>query len=1521
MLHPLDSFCKLQFWDIEEVWNTTNPNFSLCFQKTVLIWIPCGFIWCMIPLEIYYLIKSTSRHIPWTAINLTKLIIMILLVLLTIIDMADSVYQYQQGIDVPSVNYYASFILCITFILTITFQIFEKRRGIQSSGIIFIFWLLMAITGVVTYRTYLMQVYVINRLSLVLYMIYYPLVVAMFLLVCIADGAPSYKELDDKEENPCPEKEASFLSTLFFSWFDSLAWHGYHNPLEMKDLYSLDPKDKSNHVVSSFETHWNKSRTFNRQKSSFSSYKQKVFITVTSESQRKSFAVALMASLKGILLHAVLLRLFCDLIVFISPLMLDRLIRFISSDEPVWRGFLYTGILFCCSSMQTICASQYFNIVIRGGLRARMATIAAIYKKALVLSNSARKSSTVGEIVNLMSVDAQRFVELSFFLNMVWSEPLRIAIALYFLWNILGPSALAGLGVMILLIPINGFIVTALRKFQTIQMKIKDERVKLMNEILNGMKVLKLYAWEPSFQLQIQNIREKELAVMKSMAFLQAISAFVWMCAPFVVALATFATYVLTDESHVLDATKAFVSLSLFNIIRLPMTLIPAMLANFVQASVSIKRLTKFFNLAELDDNCVLHDNYEVNPVSVEEASFSWGSEETPTLTNVNLQIPEGSLVAVVGPVGCGKSSLIYALLGEMNKLEGRVCTKGSVAYAAQQAWMQNVTLRDNILFGKKFNNEFYQKVLDSCALKPDLEVLAAGDLTEIGEKGINLSGGQKQRISLARAIYCDADVYLLDDVLSAVDAHVGKHIFNKVIGPQGMLNRKTRIFVTHGITFLPQVDKIVVISNGSISEVGTYNELLEKKGAFAVFLASYLQNESEEDIDIEGLEEMKDEILSKIGSPELERHFSRQFSRQLSRQLSATKSHHSSEETGSVRNFSRLTSQISQESHRSEGEKKKSTAAAAVLIEKEAVETGQVKFAVYLYYYSSMGLPLAALVLGFYCISQSFGIGSNLWLSEWSNDSPDINGTVDTALRDLRLGVYGALGLSQAIFLLIGAFVVFAFGCIKASRLLHADILINILKSPMSFFDTTPLGRIMNRFSKDVDAVDTFIPILSVNVLTCLLEAFGTIIIISINLPIFLAAVVPLAVIYFFIQRIYIAASRQLKRLESTTRSPIFSHFSETVTGVSTIRAYGKQKDFIAMSEEKVDENQIPSYLVQISNRWVAVRLEIVGIAIVLATSLFAVLARATANAGIVGLSISYALSITNLLNWIVRLGGDLENSVVSVERIKEYSVTPTEAPWRNESVKLPKNWPEKGTISVKKYSTRYREGLDLTLKGVSFDIKDGEKVGIVGRTGAGKSSLTLALFRLIEPASGSIIIDGVDISQIGLHDLRSRLTIIPQEPVLFSGTLRLNLDPFNIHSDEDIWTALEHSHLKNFVLALASGLLHEVTEGGENLSVGQRQLICLARALLRKTKILVLDEATAAVDLQTDDLIQSTIRKEFANCTVLTIAHRLNTIMDSNRVIVLDSGTIKEFDSPSNLLKNKQSYFHSMAKEAGLL
>ncbi|XP_033614348.1 multidrug resistance-associated protein 1 isoform X1 [Fukomys damarensis] len=1533
--------CRKGDWNA--TWYTSSPEFTKCFQNTVLVWVPCCYLWACFPFYFLYLSRHDRGYIQMTHLNKAKTALGFLLWVVCWADLFYSFWERSQGKPVPPVLLVSPTLLGITMLLATFLIQLERRKGVQSSGIMLTFWLVALLCALVIFRSRVMTALKESaKVSLfrdTTFYVYFFLVLIQLVLACFSDRLPLFSE-SINDPNPCPESGASFLSRITFWWITGLMIRGYRQPLESGDLWSLNKEDTSQQVVPVLVKNWKKECAKSRKhpvkmvySSSSSSSKDaakpkgsskvdvneeaEALIVKSPQKERDpSLFKVLYKTFGPYFLMSFLFKALHDLMMFAGPEILKLLINFVNDkNAPDWQGYFYTALLFVSACLQTLVLHQYFHICFVSGMRIKTAVIGAVYRKALVITNSARKSSTVGEIVNLMSVDAQRFMDLATYINMIWSAPLQVILALYLLWLNLGPSVLAGVAVMILMVPLNAVMAMKTKTYQVAHMKSKDSRIKLMNEILNGIKVLKLYAWELAFKDKVMAIRQEELKVLKKSAYLAAVGTFTWVCTPFLVALSTFAVYVTIDKSNVLDAQKAFVSLALFNILRFPLNILPMVISSIVQASVSLKRLRTFLSHEELEPGSIerqsVKDAGGTNSVTVKNATFTWARGEAPTLNGITFSVAEGALVAVVGQVGCGKSSLLSALLAEMDKLEGHVTLKGSVAYVPQQAWIQNDSLRENILFGRQLQERYYKSVVEACALLPDLEILPSGDRTEIGEKGVNLSGGQKQRVSLARAVYCDADIYLFDDPLSAVDAHVGKHIFENVIGPKGMLKNKTRILVTHGISYLPQVDVIVVMTGGKISEMGSYQELLARDGAFAEFLRTYASTEQEQASEDDGskvVDKEEDGVMAVTGPGKEAKQMENGMlvtdaaGRQLQRQLSSSSSY-----SGDASKHRTSAAELQKPGAQEESWK---------LMEADKAQTGQVQLSVYWNYMKAIGLFLSFLSIFLFLCNHVSSLASNYWLSLWTDDRV-VNGTQEHT--NVRLGVYGALGISQGV-AVFGYSMTVSIGGIFASRRLHLDLLHNVLCSPMSFFERTPSGNLVNRFSKELDTVDSMIPQVIKMFMGSLFTVLGSCILILLATPIAAVVIPPLGLIYFFVQKFYVASSRQLKRLESVSRSPVYSHFNETLLGVSVIRAFEEQERFIHQSDLKVDENQKAYYPSIVANRWLAVRLECVGNCVVLFAALFAVISRHSLSAGLVGLSVSYSLQVTSYLNWLVRMSSEMETNIVAVERLKEYSETEKEAPWQIQETAPPSNWPQVGRVEFRDYSLRYREDLDLVLKHINFIIEGGEKVGIVGRTGAGKSSLTLGLFRVNESAGGEIIIDGVDIAKIGLHNLRFKITIIPQDPVLFSGSLRMNLDPFGRYSDEEVWTALELAHLKGFVSGLPDKLNHECAEGGENLSIGQRQLLCLARALLRKTKILVLDEATAAVDLETDGLIQSAIRTQFEDCTVLTIAHRLNTIMDYTRVIVLDKGEIRECGTPSDLLQQR-GLFYSMAKDAGLV
>ncbi|XP_057593148.1 ATP-binding cassette sub-family C member 2 [Hippopotamus amphibius kiboko] len=1534
----LEDFCNSTFWNSSFL-DSPEADLPLCFEQTVLVWIPLGFLWLLAPWQLLHVYRSRTKKSSITKLYLAKQVLVGFLLILAAIDLALAFTEDTGQATVPAVRYTNPSLYLGTWILVLLIQHSRRWCVQKDSWFLSLFWILSILCGTFQFQTLIRTLLKDSNCNLAYSCVFF-ICYAIQILVLILSA---FSEKNDSSKNP--STTASFLSSITYTWYDSTVLKGFRKPLTLEDVWDVDEATKTKKLVSRFEKFMagelqKARRAFQKRQQKKSQGKpgarlhdldknqsQSQDVLVLEETKKKKkksettkdfpkswLVKALFKTFYVILLKSFLLKLVYDIFTFLNPQLLKLLISFANDRGTyLWTGYICSILFFAVALIQSLCLQHYFQLCFILGMKVRSTIMASVYKKALTVSNRARRQYTVGETVNLMSVDAQKLMDVTSYIHLLWSNVLQIALCIYFLWAELGPSVLAGVGVMVLLIPINGVIANKNRGIQVKNMKNKDNRLKIMNEILSGIKILKYFAWEPSFQKQVHNLRKKELKNLLRFGQLQSMMIFLLYLTPVLVSVITFSVYVLVDSNNILDAEKAFTSITLFNILRFPMSMLPMLISSMLQASVSTERLEKYLGGDDLDISAIRRDCNFDKAVQFSEASFTWDHDLEVTIRDVNLDIMPGQLVAVVGTVGSGKSSLMSAMLGEMENVHGHITVKGTVAYVPQQSWIQNGTIKDNILFGSELDEKKYQKILEACALLPDLEVLPGGDLSEIGEKGINLSGGQKQRISLARATYQNSDIYILDDPLSAVDAHVGKHIFNKVVGPNGLLKGKTRLLVTHSVHFLPQVDEIVVVGNGTILEKGSYSTLLAKKGLFAKNLKTFVKqtgpedeatvNEDGEEDDYElipSVEEIPEDVasLSMKRENSLHRTFSRS-SRSSSRRLKSLK------DSLKTRNMNIL----KEEEEPVKGQK---------LIKKEFVQTGKVKFSIYLKYLQAIGwCSILFIIFGFVLYSVAF-IGSNFWLSAWTSDSKIFNSTnYPASQRDLRVGVYGALGLAQGVFVLI-ANLCSVYGSNHASNILHKQLLSNILHAPMRFFDTTPTGRIVNRFSGDISTVDDTLPMSVRSWVLCFLGIISTLVMICLATPLFIVVIIPLGVIYVSVQIFYVATSRQLKRLDSVTRSPIYSHFSETVSGLPVIRAFEHQERFLKHNETAIDTNQKCVFSWIISNRWLAVRLELIGNLIVFFSSLMMVIYRDTLSGDTVGFVLSNALNITQTLNWLVRMTSEVETNIVAVERVNEYINVENEAPWVTDK-RPPEGWPSKGAIQFSNYQVRYRPELDLVLKGITCDIKGAEKIGVVGRTGAGKSSLTNSLFRILEAAGGHITIDGVDIASIGLHDLREKLTIIPQDPILFSGSLRMNLDPFNNYSDEEIWKALELAHLRSFVAGLQAGLSYEVTEGGDNLSIGQRQLLCLARALLRKSKILIMDEATAAVDLETDNLIQMTIQTEFSHCTTITIAHRLHTIMDSDKVMVLDNGKIVEYGSPEELLKNTGP-FYLMAQEAGI-
>lgn len=1311
----------------------------------------------------------------------------------------------------------------------------------------------------------------------------------------------SHPAILDDQRPECPFVYANIFSRLTFGWMTPLMKLGKHQYLTEDDLWLLPRPDQTDALTNQLRLSWNRQLSSSTDPSHPSP-----------SPPSPSLIWALVRAYGGPYLIAALFKLTQDVLQFAQPQLLRRLLRFVDSyasghePEPVYVGYLIAGIMFTCGLVQTLFLHQYFQRVFQTGIRVRSGLIGIIYQKSLVLSNEEKGGRATGDIVNLMSTDVSRIQDSCTNGLILISGLFQINLAFISLYGMLGWPMLGGIAVVLLSIPLNTLIARFQTRLQRQQMKNKDSRTRLMSEILNNIRSIKLYTWENAFTQKLFAIRnDKELGTLRKIGYLTSASLSLWNFIPFLVAFSAFSLFSLTSTTPLTPAL-VFPAISLFQLLQFPLAVLPMVINQWVEAYVSVCRICKFLVSKELQSDAVLKTDRPTEEhaslVNVHQAHFSWSSSAPPNLSEISLTVPKGNLVAVVGRVGSGKSSLLSAILGEMYKVSGTVELRGKLAYAAQTPWLLSTTVRENILFGSPFNQELYESVIEACALVDDLAMLKDADETLVGEKGITLSGGQKARISLARTVYARADVYLLDDPLSSVDAHVGRHLFDRVIGPTGLLRGKARVLCTNAIPFCQQADELILLRDGKIVERGTFQSVLDHQGDLRKLIDDFGKNSSQDGLS----EHLKSSDSTLIPS-------------EHSSQASSSKRRKASEGMMKRPSIDALNS------HKRDFRKTYKPPGTV----SEHKEKGSVKTEVYKTYLNANGRFGVGIALLTIVGQQVLSLLTNLWLKHWSSGNEfrsSQDGSQDGSHLGYYLGVYGLLGLVTSLLTLSNGITLLSICAVRSAKYLHDQMFHKVLRAPMSFFDTTPVGTILNRFSRDVYVIDEVLARVFSGFLRTTAAVVGVVAVVSWAVPPFLVVCLPLLMIYKSIQSYYLATSRELKRIDSITKSPIFVMFSETLTGVATIRAFGEQGRFIVENEFRVDRNQ-EAYFASIgANRWLAVRLELIGNFMILTAALLAVSSLAAnrpLDSGMVGVLMSYALSITQSLNWLVRSATEVETNIVSCERVVEYTQLKQEGPWETDEHHRPRpTWPEQGEIVYEGVECRYRDGLDLVLKGVDFKVQPQEKIGICGRTGAGKSTMTLSLFRLIEKAGGRILIDGVDISQIGLNDLRSKISIIPQDSQCFEGSLRENLDPEGLRTDEELWRVLEHSRLKSHIQSLEGGLDAKIEEGGTNLSNGQRQLLCLSRAiLLKSSKILVMDEATSSVDPETDSDIQTVIRNEFKSFTILVIAHRLNTILDCDKILVIDKGKVVEFDSPDRLMKNEESEFYRMCKEVGLV
>ncbi|EFE45142.1 hypothetical protein TRV_00080 [Trichophyton verrucosum HKI 0517] len=1420
------------------------------------------------------------------------------------------------------------------------------------------------------------------------------------------------------EDGLTPPKDqfASLFSLASFSWMDTFIAMGYKKSLEIKDVWNLKPEGHATAVLANFRQYkkactmaWNLLGYFSRD----------------------LFIQGLWAILAG-------------LFTFLPTWLLKFILEYVENPDevPVSAAWLYVILIFVCGAVMAVGDGQSLWLGRELSVKLRAIIVGELYAKALRRKAGAfvgsahkdeddtkdklkgskkakskdkedgkpetEKQANLGKIINLMAIDSFKVSEICAYLHFLWaSVPSQFIVAVYFLYQVMGVSSLAGVAMTILISPLNVYIASRFRAVQYQILAATDARIHATNEVLQNIRIIKYFAWEHRFEGIIDEKRRTELKYIRSRYLLWVWAVTLFYGTPLVTSLCTF--YIFTHiENKKLIPSIAFPALSMFSLLRVPLDRLADMAAHVLEAKVSIDRVEEFLTEEETEKYQQLKDCDDEDPkICLENATLSWGSSRMDSnnilgstapafrLIDVNVNFQLGKLNIIAGPTGSGKTSLLMALLGEMSLIKGSVSLPGatsdradlrpdpvtslteSVAYCAQEAWLVNNTIKENIIFASSYDENRYEAVIKACSLERDLEILDAGDQTLVGEKGISLSGGQKQRISLARAMYSSARHLLLDDCLSAVDSHTAKHIFNNAILGPLMMNR-TCILVTHNVSLvLPQAEYAVILKNGRVTAQGSPKDLIEA-GA------------------------IEDDIL-KAGSGS---HGPSQLASRVPSNLEEIVAAQAKDTAAAGTNGA------------ARPLKKKKATAASPPTNEEMKVTGSVPMSTIYMYLRAMGpWYYWALAMIFFVLHQLASLAPNVWVRQWANayeirnntqsvsvagfDVPSLNfgRTAATSLMsqapnesllsiarrkyaDIDESYYLWMYLLLTIAYIIITFIrewIFFWGSLHASRKVHGWLLRAVMRAKFKFFDSTPLGRIMNRFSKDIQSIDQDVAVTAIGVIHCAAAIAMIVILISVITPQFLIAGVFITIMYIALGAFYINTSRDLKRLESIQRSPLYQQFGETLNGVVTIRAYGDGARFILDNHGLINTYNRPYIYLWAANRWLAFRIDIIGALVSFFAAVFLILSARKVDAGAAGLAMTYAITFSENILWLVRLYSENEQNMNSVERVEEYMKVEQEAPALIAETKPAGVWPSKGAVKFVDYSTRYRPDLDRVLKNVSFEIQPGQRVGIVGRTGAGKSSLALALFRGLEAETGKILIDDVDIGLIGLRDLRQNITIVPQDPTLFTGTIRTNLDPFGLFTDEEIFTALRQVHLigpagseeieppssssaaenaepaqllleddttantpqdSNTLVGTANGsttdtdfgaahlqdnkniflnLESAITESGSNLSQGQRQLLCLARALLKSPKVLLMDEATASIDYATDSKIQDTLRELRGNNTILTIAHRLQTIIDYDKVLVLDHGEVKEYDGPWQLINQEGGIFRSMCENSG--
>ncbi|KAI9003656.1 P-loop containing nucleoside triphosphate hydrolase protein [Gaertneriomyces semiglobifer] len=1252
-------------------------------------------------------------------------------------------------------------------------------------------------------------------------------------------------------------------------------------------------------------------------------------------------------------------------------------------ERPISHGHAYAVALLIASLFSSVAIHQLYAECNRIGTQVRSATTALVYRKSLRLS---RIQGGAGEIINIYSTDVTRLVDAVSNFHFLWTAFLEAIAIIIIAFCEVGLSAFPCLAFVLLLLPIQVYLGNKTSTLNRNQTSLTTSRVHIMSEILTAIKLIKFYAWESPFDEKISTMRRQEMSYIRQGMIVKTINFTVVFAVPVFVALSSLGMYVALD--NVLTATISFTILSVYNTLRYPFLMLPLAVRSTAGAMTALERLNVFLNLPQVDDTI----EPQTPPpgtdlaLSVESSDFKWDGVEVeqPTLSNVNLHIKKGSKVAIVGDVGSGKSSLIAALLGQIRLINGPgLKLYGRTAYMSQEAWLLNITLRDNILFGKEFERERYNQVVKVCALQRDLTLLLAGDKTEIAERGANLSGGQRQRVSLARCVYHDSDILLLDDPLSAVDQHVGVHIFDQCF--MEYLKNKTVIVAMNQLQYLQRMDHIIVMKEGRIDMQGSYAELTQQQTFNDFLQAAAMGNLSAEGVDddapsdtenTENAKELEadtsssdDEKKDKDQMYAIEEAGSDDDEEDSAIPLTPTKMHghakgasyagHASS-TQHIAEMNQLSlmsrnqlsvkfKQLNEKTIREAIEKDAATTirtlgsgvdiAEAIrrneasvystagiegmddlmnenkgrLVSEDASAnaTGWADFGHY--FRAGPGTVVTILTMCFFFLVHGIRIGSDYWLRLWV---PRVGGYSDA----VYLGVYGGMTGAFALGVFLRGLFWTLINVNKATEL-HQNIFDAVIRAPMSFFDKTPLGRILSAFSKHQLHVDDTLPDTALQGLQYAPLGLGALLLCAIIVPYNWAPCIGLVILAGLIIHFSTPAENVTKAGEAVSKPVVFNHLTATLEGLMSVRAYGAERRFDEKNLEVLDANASVGLAGAMVRSFQALYLDFLSSFVVYFTALLIVIYhdRSDDMPSVAGLALSNALQMLVFVQWTVRMWGEVQSQMSSVGQLHYYAQTPPEAPAVLPDSKCPPNWPDKGHIRFQDVVLRYTPNGVSVLKNINLEIKPEEKIGIVGRTGSGKSTLLTALLRIVEVAEGKIVIDGVDCKTVGLDELRSGIAIIPQEPVLFVGTVRSNLDPFGKRTDTEIWAALDSVHLGDKIRSMPGKLDAEVVENGKNFSVGLRQCVCIARAVLSGSKVLVLDEATAAIDSKTDAMLQETIRTSFSKLTVLTIAHRLNTIIDSDRVLFLDAGEVLEFDAPEVLLRKEGGAFRELVEKTG--